>query len=73
MLGWAAIGRRPAARLGLAATAGTAALLALEAYGTDDPPVRGVTGHAAGAVACAAVGVGWLVGVAEGVASGGRW
>jgi len=67
LLTWAARGRRPGVRLTLGALGATAVLAAAEAAGADDPPATGPVDHAAGTLACAAVGSGWLVGIAEGL------
>ena len=65
LVAWSLAGRRPVRRLAAGLLAGAAVLVVLEVGGADEPEADGPLGHAVGALACAAVGVGWLVGIAE--------
>ncbi|MFP5377826.1 MAG: glycosyltransferase [Acidimicrobiia bacterium] len=60
-----AVRRGRAGGVATLASLGAAALAAAEALGSDEPDA-GPAGHAAGMVAMAAVGLGWLTGVAAG-------
>lgn len=64
-----AVRRRPVSGVAILAVLGAATLATAEALGSDEPEV-GPAGHAAGMVAMAAVGLGWLTGVAAGVVEG---
>ena len=64
-----AVRRRRLGGVALLAGLGAATVATAEALGSDEPDA-GPAGHAAGVVAMAAVGLGWLTGVAAGVVEG---